>query len=105
MFFDFILKNQKLLIGLLVMGITFAIISAILGLTMKVTATMIASFVMCFLAIIFISFAGYNLYYNPKSAEQYSKLKEHLASSSSSSPSSDIGESPTAQGGYFYYGD
>jgi len=62
------------------------IIAVILGLTMSITPTMIASIVMCILSIIFIVFSGYNLIYHSNT------LKSNPLSSESS-PS----------GGYYYY--
>ena len=77
---EFITKNHTMLIALLIVGITFAIISIILGLTMTISGTMIASFCLCFFGIIFILFSGYNLMYHPKTEEHLTTLKGHLNS-------------------------
>lgn len=113
--FDFLLKNHKLLIAILVVGITMAIIAIILGLTMTITGTMIASFCLCFFAILFIGFSGYNLMYHPKTTEHIEMAKAHLNSSSSDSSTSSTEEktekaekeekAEDPKGGYFFYGD
>jgi len=77
--FDFLKKqSHTILIVLLILGITMGIVTIILGLTMQITGTMIASFVLCFLSIIFIFCAGYNLMYHEKTKEHMGKLKAHL---------------------------
>ena len=113
--FEFIVQNKTLLISVLVIGITCGIIATILGLTMQVTGTMIASFILCFLAIIFIAFSAYNLFYHPDKEKMIENMKTRLTELmgeeksplSSTPPSSEnviIDETPK-KGGYFFYGD
>jgi len=94
--FEFILKNKTLLISVLIVGITMGIIAIILGLTMTISSTMVASFCLCFFAIIFIGFGGYNLMYYPKTSED-------LKSPVSSTPPSTEQAEAAAKGGYYFY--
>jgi hypothetical protein len=110
--FEFIVQNKTLLISVLIVGITFAIISVILGLTMQITGTMIASFVLCFLAIIFIFFGAYNLFYHPDKEKMIKELTSKLhelngsdANPLSSEPPSSEAIEPVSKGGYFSYGN
>jgi ammonia channel protein AmtB len=97
--FESITKNHTILVVLLILGITMGIVSIILGLTMTVTATMMSSFVLCFLAIIFIAFSGYNLMYHEKAQENFTLLKAHLQGGiSSESPNNNVNTD-----GYFFY--
>lgn len=96
---EFITKNHTMLVVVLILGITMGIVSIILGLTMTVTATMISSFILCFLAILFIAFSGYNLMYNDKAQEHFSLLKAHMQGGISSESS----HSNVNTDGYFFY--
>ena len=88
----------------------------------QVTGTMVASFCLCFFAIIFIVFSGYNLMYHPKLDEHMGSLSDHLSSESEnlgkakqlfssvmkSAPQPDLAPeaaSAVVSGGYFYYGE
>jgi ABC-type transport system involved in cytochrome c biogenesis permease component len=94
--FDWLLKNYTLLWVLLILGVTMGIVAIILGVSMEVTPSMIASIILCVFSIIFIAFSGYNLMYHPK-------LTEQLSSDSDESLLSTFKPEGKTSGGYFYY--